>query len=127
MAAGVLTAATAVPALALENEFHGLIRAQYQLSDFNGSKTGQWFFEPTGLDQKAPTANTFDQRARLFYTAKVNENVKLVTGFELDYASIAWILSTASTITRCISWAVTSTPLPLTTPLSTATTTRTRG
>jgi hypothetical protein len=86
MAAGVLTAATAVPALALENEFHGSIRAQYQLSNFNGSRTGQGFFEPAGLDEQAPTANTFDQRARLFYTAKANDNVRLVAGFELDYS-----------------------------------------
>ncbi|HEY5974216.1 MAG TPA: hypothetical protein VIU41_05690 [Geobacteraceae bacterium] len=84
MAAGVLTVATAVPALALENEFHGSFRAQYQVSNFNGSTTGQGFFDPSN-GRQAPTGNTFDQRARLYYTAKANDNVKLVTAFELDY------------------------------------------
>jgi hypothetical protein len=101
MATGIVTAATAVPALALENEFHGSFRAQYQVSNFNGAPTGQGFYTPytltdptkpdtaanrTPLDKKAPTANTIDQRSRLFYTAKANDNVKLVTGFELDYS-----------------------------------------
>ena len=94
--AGALAAATAVPALALENEFHGMIRTQYQNSNFNGSTTGQAFFnpiftpDPNGnplpLKKNAPTANTFDQRARLSYIAKASDSVRLVTQFELDYS-----------------------------------------
>ena len=30
------------------------------------------------------TNNYFEQRARLFYTAKASDDLKLVTGFEID-------------------------------------------
>jgi hypothetical protein len=94
--AGALAAATAVPALALENEFHGTIRAQYQNSNFDGTPSAQGFFNPVftvdgkgnkvPLAKDAPTANFFDQRARLSYIAKFNDSVRLVTQFELDYS-----------------------------------------
>jgi hypothetical protein len=38
------------------------------------------------LKNSAPTANWFDQRVRFAYSAKANENVKLVSKFELDYS-----------------------------------------
>jgi hypothetical protein len=90
-AAGVLTAATAVPALALENEFHGVFIGQYQVSNFNGSawvdnnSTGQ--FLPAGHPKKQENANFFDSRGRLSWVAKANDNVKLVTLFEFDYTN----------------------------------------
>ena len=89
-AAGVLTVATAVPALALENEFHGKFIGQYMMSNFNGSVVTDGnntaTYMPAGLPKNAPDANFFDSRARLNWIAKVNDNVKLVSLFEFDYA-----------------------------------------
>ena len=87
--AGALTAATAVPALALENEFHGAFSAYYDLSNYTAA--GNDSFEPTtknatGLQKDAPTENYFVQRVRLAYIGKASDNVKLVTQFELDYS-----------------------------------------
>src|SRR6266568_314038 len=80
-AAGALIAAAAVPALALENEFHG----SYKLKFFNDN------YEQGSFGQLTPTtlgglnnSNYFEQRARLFYTAKASDDLKLVTGFEID-------------------------------------------
>ena len=87
-AAGALVVATAVPALALENEFHGKFIAQYMLSNFNGSPTGaDPTFEPNGKPAKAPNANFFDSRARMNWIAKANDNVKMVSLFEFDYTN----------------------------------------
>jgi hypothetical protein len=82
--AGALTAAAAVPALALENEFHGTFVTLFDNSDFNGVKSAFGFYDPTG-PKSAPTANFIEQRVRLAYIGKANENVKLVTKFEIDY------------------------------------------
>jgi hypothetical protein len=80
-AAGALTAATAGSALALENEFHGNFTSFYDLSNFSG--------DPNTINgdilRNAPTQNYFVERVRLGYTAKVSDQVKLVTKFELDY------------------------------------------
>jgi len=83
-AAGVLTVAAAVPAFALENEFHGSFTSFYDLSNFSaaGNDGGNTL---QGLQKDAPTENYFVQRARLGYTAKVSDQVKLNTKFELDY------------------------------------------
>lgn len=88
-AAGVLTVATSVPALAFENEFHGMFQLQYDNSNFNGSTkldANGMFYQPEGTGKEAPTANFFEQRARLAYIGKANDNLKLVTKFEIDYA-----------------------------------------
>ncbi|HMN02443.1 hypothetical protein [Geobacter anodireducens] len=86
-------AASAVPALALENEFHGMFRLFGAVSNFNGSLSGQGFFNPSFHDEggvpvlsgkDAPTATYFAQRARLMYIAKANDDLKLVTHFEID-------------------------------------------
>src|SRR5690349_13598723 len=80
-AAAMLTAATAVPALALENEFHGMYRVFFDETNFdNGYPAG------AGLRSKANEVSGFvvDQRARLMYIAKANDDLKLVTHFELD-------------------------------------------
>ncbi|BCG47004.1 LamB porin family protein, putative [Citrifermentans bremense] len=74
--ATALSAASAVPALALENQFNGAFTAFYDMSNFSGS----------GVTQKdAPSENYFVQRVRLGYTAKADDHVKLVTKFEFDY------------------------------------------
>ena len=77
-AVSALTAATAVPAMALENEFHGMYK-------FNGYQTN--FFNGDGNPTLADDAHSgwfAEQRARILYTAKANDNLKLVTHFELD-------------------------------------------
>ena len=82
-AVGALTAATAVPAMALENEFHGMYKMKYFVSNIDNSSAG--YFAETGTKATSPTAvNYFEQRARLFYNAKANDDLKLVVAFELD-------------------------------------------
>jgi hypothetical protein len=84
-AAGALTVATAVPALALENEFHGAFTSYYDLSNFSAAGNDGSSSNAAGLQKNAPTENYFVQRVRLGYNAKVSEQVKLNTKFELDY------------------------------------------
>ena len=88
--AAALSAATAVPALALENQFSGAFTAFYDISNYsaagnNGYELPSEGFNRRGLRDGAPTENYFVQRVRLGYTAKADDNVKLVTKFELDY------------------------------------------
>jgi len=71
-----LAAAVATPAMALENQFSGSYTGFYDLSNYSASGT---------LAKDARTENYFVQRLRLGYTAKVSEDVKLVTKFEFDY------------------------------------------
>jgi hypothetical protein len=75
-----LTAATAVPAMALENEFHGMYKMKYFVSNMDNGGGG--FYAPTASEGSAN--NYFEQRARIIYAAKANENLKLVTAFEID-------------------------------------------
>jgi hypothetical protein len=70
-------AALATPAFALEHEVSGKFTSFYAVSNFTA--TG-------ALEKSAPTANWFDQRVRFFYNAKADNNVKLVSKFELDYS-----------------------------------------
>lgn len=77
-------AAISVPAMALENEFHGSYKFMgYQTNFFEGST-----LSPTQagtlLRKDAKSGFFAEQRARLQYIAKANENLKLVTHFELD-------------------------------------------
>lgn len=81
-AACALTAATAVPALALENEFHGMFRVFGTVSNYNDSNSGPLVPTTTGRDPK--TKSFAEQRARLMYIAKANDDLKLVTHFEID-------------------------------------------
>lgn len=76
-AAGAL-AAISVPAMALENEFHGMFKIMgYQSNFYNG--------ESNGTLSADPKSGFFaEQRARLQYTAKANADLKLVTQFEFD-------------------------------------------
>lgn len=80
-AAGVLTAATAVPALALENEFHGMFRFDGITGNFLTGGSGPGY----SLLANNPLTRTYvDQRARLQYIAKASDDLKLVTHFEID-------------------------------------------
>ena len=79
-AAGAL-AAISVPAMALENEFHGTFGFNTTFSNFQDGGSGD--FSPIGRSDKKMN-NYIEQRARLQYTAKANDDLKLVTHFELD-------------------------------------------
>lgn len=93
-----ISAVAATPALALENEFHGMFQAQYINSNFNGTDTtsfgndhaayygGDTQYVPFNKPKHVYSANFIEQRARLGYTAKASSDLKLVTRFELDYA-----------------------------------------
>src|ERR1039457_6014362 len=100
-AVSTLTAAAAVPAMAFENEIHGAfgvraVNSNYLGYQVNGSGTGYLLGGNAGAGSGAVgsalvaradstlTENFIDQRARIFYSAKASDNLKLVTGFELD-------------------------------------------
>ena len=71
--AALLVIAFCVPASALENVFGGYWRVRgYDMGDFDGSDTG-------ALDTTQTTTRT-----RLYYTAILNDNLKLVNKFEMD-------------------------------------------
>lgn len=89
-AACALTAATAVPALALENEFHGMFRVFGTISNYQDGGSGKFpdlnSSTPllTGLQSDPKTRSFIEQRARIMYIAKANDDLKLVTHFEID-------------------------------------------
>lgn len=77
-AAGAL-AAISVPAMALENEFHGLYRLRGILSNYENATS------PGGTTSATShSMSEFEQRARIQYIAKVSSDLKLVTHFEMD-------------------------------------------
>jgi hypothetical protein len=79
VAVGALTVGTAVPAMALENEFHGMFKFfGYEGNFFDGGSA-----QPA-LKKDAHSGFFAEQRARINYIAKANDNLKLVTHFELD-------------------------------------------
>jgi hypothetical protein len=80
-AAGAL-AAISVPAMALENEFHGIYNLRFIGSNVENGGTAA--IDPTAYKANNSANNFFEQRARLQYTAKANDDLKLVTHFELD-------------------------------------------
>ncbi len=79
-AAGAL-AAISVPAMALENQFNGMFRSFSYLS--NAYSGGSAFMLQNDLTGRG-TSRFTEQRARLQYTAKASDDLKLVTHFELD-------------------------------------------
>ena len=80
-AVGALCAAAAVPALAFENEFHGMFLTQGIASNLYNGTTGS--VAPNNMNLH--TNKTFvDQRVRLQYIAKASDDLKLVTHFEID-------------------------------------------
>ncbi|KAB0668840.1 hypothetical protein F6V30_15150 [Oryzomonas sagensis] len=90
LGACVLTMATAVQASAFENEFHGSYMLKYFISNYEQGGAGAILSGPTPAFPSGNTTsnlrinNYFEQRARLFYTAKASDDLKLVTGFEMD-------------------------------------------
>lgn len=80
-AAGAL-AAISVPAMALENEFHGIYNMKYFVSNVENGSSKDINATELGKDNKAN--NYFEQRARIQYIAKANDDLRLVTHFELD-------------------------------------------
>ena len=85
IAAGVaVSAAMAVPAMALENEFHGMYKfVGYESNFFNGI-TYSPAQAAARLNNDSHTGFFAEQRARIQYIAKASDNLKLVTQFELD-------------------------------------------
>lgn len=81
-AAGALTAVTALPAMAFENEFHGLFNFNAVFSNYNNGSLGD--FNPKNYSDKIKMNNYFEQRTRLQYIAKASDDLKLVTQFEID-------------------------------------------
>lgn len=90
-----LSAATAVPAMALENEFHGMFSVRGFNSNYLSATAGRINIADTAIGATTPTGaavagdtaktrNWVEQRARIFYSAKANDDLKLVTAFELD-------------------------------------------
>ncbi len=71
--AAVLSVAFVVPASALENDFGGYWRTRaYTNQDFSGD------------DTESKDYTVVDTRTRLYYTAKLNDNLKFVNKFEFD-------------------------------------------
>jgi hypothetical protein len=70
-------AAVSVPAMAIENEFHGMYRLRGMMSNYENAGGGV-------LAKDAPTMTAFEQRARLQYSAVASSDLKLVTQFEMD-------------------------------------------
>jgi hypothetical protein len=94
-AAGALTAVTALPAMAFENEFHGSFYVGTFFSNYNNGETN-FNYDPTSKNDKIKMNNYFEQRTRLQYIAKASDDLKLVTHFEIDNQ---WGKSTATTAT----------------------------
>jgi len=72
LVAGLVCAAAAMPAAAVENEFGGYWRTRaISMQDFNAT-------------DKEGTQSYVDTRTRLYYTAKFNDKFKFVNKFEID-------------------------------------------
>ena len=90
LSAAAMVAAAAVPALAFENEFHGMFRLRGNVTNFQAA--GLAGIEGVGgkvksnalLAEDSRTFNVFEQRARLQYIAKASDDLRLVTFFEID-------------------------------------------
>lgn len=91
-----LAAVSAVPAVAMDNEFHGMMRSAAVSSNYTGSESASYFSyngsnffaqDTTKTNIKDPHQdNAFfvDQRARILYTAKIDDDLKFVTQFEVN-------------------------------------------
>jgi len=86
-AAGALAVAAAVPAMAIENEFHGSIMFRSFLSNMDSATNapaGATSIDPRTWNSTRRTNNYTEQRTRLQYIAKASDDLKLVTQFEID-------------------------------------------
>lgn len=87
-AAGALTAVTALPAMAFENEFHGLFNFNTVFSntgvsgDFNPGTASSATAAAWG--DKRKMNNYMEQRLRLQYIAKASDDLKMVTHLEAN-------------------------------------------
>lgn len=93
-----LSTVTAGPASALENQFHGMFRLGGVVSNFVGTQPADYYtyngsnmFTNPNLTAAAntrpehpATASFLDQRARIMYVGKIDEDLKLVTHFEVN-------------------------------------------
>lgn len=97
-AAGAL-AAVSVPAMAFENEFHGLLNFNTTFSNFQNGGSGD--YSPAGTTEKKQMNNYIEQRARLQYIAKASDDLKMVTHFEINnrFGNINTVSATGSTKT----------------------------
>ncbi|MDJ0720966.1 MAG: hypothetical protein QNJ04_05020 [Desulfobacterales bacterium] len=80
--AAILVVFFTIPASALENEFGGYWRTRFFTQKyFSGFDRG----DDTGAGDAADdTVERTDTRTRLYYTAKINDNLKFVNKFEYD-------------------------------------------
>ncbi len=98
-AAGAVGAISASSAMAFENEFHGSYLLKYFISNYeaynnaymlsNSNRSYTLGVAPSTTTywndfSRKKTSNYFDTRARFYYNAKANDNLKLVTAFEID-------------------------------------------
>jgi len=82
-AAGALTAVTALPAMAFENQFNGTFAFKTFLSNFDNTTNSQAALTGAyGTNRK--TNNYTEQRLRLNYTAKASDDLKLVVQTEVN-------------------------------------------
>ncbi len=82
--AAILVIFFTIPAAALENEFGGYWRTRYfSQKYFSGFDRNDRI---NAADERAEddTIERADTRTRLYYTAKINDNLKLVNKFEMD-------------------------------------------
>ncbi len=81
--AAILVIFFTVPASALENEFGGYWRTRYfSQKYFSGFDRGDDI--NAAEEASDDTIERADTRTRLYYTAKINDNLKLVNKFEMD-------------------------------------------
>jgi hypothetical protein len=85
-AAASALAAISVPAMAFENEVHGTYTFRYYLTNYEQAGPNNLTGAPPAgnATSNLKTNNYFEQRARVFYTAKASDDLKLVTAFEID-------------------------------------------
>lgn len=85
--------AVATPSMAIEHEFHGMFRLGMVGSNYSGSEGPDYFsYNGSGMFANTPdtgskhrsTAFYLDQRTRIMYIAKIDEDLKLVTQFEMN-------------------------------------------
>lgn len=94
----VATGGLGSTAYALEHEFHGAYNMTYYISNYETAAAPGFILTgpnstlnagPAGLpsgntDSNLKVNNYFEQRGRIYYTAKASENAKMVTAFEID-------------------------------------------
>jgi hypothetical protein len=77
--AALMVVALTIPASALENEFGGAFNTRFQSrNNYDGFDRSTTYPGADDHDQNV------QQRTRLYYTAKINDNLKLVNKFEMD-------------------------------------------